>query len=367
MTIQVTCQGCGKQYAAKDELAGKAVRCKNCGSTVRVPQPEVDLAKVDLSDLGEIEAPSQAQPLPPVRPAKAATQAKLALAFAKLGRWKIPVVAAAAMLVLAIPGLLSLVFAGLAVFIGLGVSAGLLLCGMGLLLGRVFQLASKEGSGAVLQVVFWTRGGRRFVYSHWREYGVPALFLLQGALLFGLTVLVIALLTSVGPLGKPIQARAPAPPRELTAEELAQQERRQEEQSKAIEAEAKRHQQEMDAHIRRQREHLEARTAEMRKRAGRPPEERKLDMINRFGAENVVTIYVEPVPGNLQIAVVTRIRELAGTTNLASSLSDGRLCAITAPVPQLSALADKIDFGEVTEVDEAKRTITVAADPEKLR
>jgi hypothetical protein len=36
MPIKVTCQ-CGKSFAAKDELAGKAVRCPNCKQPLRIP------------------------------------------------------------------------------------------------------------------------------------------------------------------------------------------------------------------------------------------------------------------------------------------------------------------------------------------
>jgi hypothetical protein len=36
MPIKVTCQ-CGKSFAAKDELAGKAVKCPNCQKPLRIP------------------------------------------------------------------------------------------------------------------------------------------------------------------------------------------------------------------------------------------------------------------------------------------------------------------------------------------
>ena len=36
MPIKVTCQ-CGKSFAAKDELAGKAVKCPNCQQPLRIP------------------------------------------------------------------------------------------------------------------------------------------------------------------------------------------------------------------------------------------------------------------------------------------------------------------------------------------
>ena len=36
MPIQVQCQ-CGKAYSVRDSLAGKAVRCKECGAAIEVP------------------------------------------------------------------------------------------------------------------------------------------------------------------------------------------------------------------------------------------------------------------------------------------------------------------------------------------
>jgi hypothetical protein len=38
MPIKVACQ-CGQQFAAKDELAGKRVKCPKCGTLLTIPQP----------------------------------------------------------------------------------------------------------------------------------------------------------------------------------------------------------------------------------------------------------------------------------------------------------------------------------------
>jgi len=49
MPIRVTCE-CGKAYSVKDELAGKTVRCKACGETLRIPDPRADAdSKADES------------------------------------------------------------------------------------------------------------------------------------------------------------------------------------------------------------------------------------------------------------------------------------------------------------------------------
>jgi HEAT repeat protein len=39
MTITFPCTGCGKQYKAGTESAGKQMKCANCGTTVRIPDP----------------------------------------------------------------------------------------------------------------------------------------------------------------------------------------------------------------------------------------------------------------------------------------------------------------------------------------
>ena len=39
MAISFTCEGCGKQYTVKDELAGKKAQCKKCNAVMKVPVP----------------------------------------------------------------------------------------------------------------------------------------------------------------------------------------------------------------------------------------------------------------------------------------------------------------------------------------
>ncbi len=40
MTIAVACQSCHKRLAAKDELAGRKVKCPQCGALLTIPKPE---------------------------------------------------------------------------------------------------------------------------------------------------------------------------------------------------------------------------------------------------------------------------------------------------------------------------------------
>lgn len=42
MTIELDCQSCGKSYRLGDQLAGKKVKCKECGTTIKVPAAAAD-------------------------------------------------------------------------------------------------------------------------------------------------------------------------------------------------------------------------------------------------------------------------------------------------------------------------------------
>jgi predicted Zn finger-like uncharacterized protein len=64
--IEVACPKCAKQYRLADELAGKRVRCKDCGETITVPQPATVGASAG-ADEGDI--PLSAPPPMPATPA----------------------------------------------------------------------------------------------------------------------------------------------------------------------------------------------------------------------------------------------------------------------------------------------------------
>jgi hypothetical protein len=42
MSIEVTCEGCGKRYKAPESAAGKKLRCKSCGAAIAVPAGDFD-------------------------------------------------------------------------------------------------------------------------------------------------------------------------------------------------------------------------------------------------------------------------------------------------------------------------------------
>ena len=61
MTIKISCGICGKNYKVQDEAAGKKLRCKECGETIKIPEPEVEFGDGDdfsklLDDAVEEEA-----------------------------------------------------------------------------------------------------------------------------------------------------------------------------------------------------------------------------------------------------------------------------------------------------------------------
>jgi predicted Zn finger-like uncharacterized protein len=41
MSIRIICPQCTHSYSVADELAGRKIRCKNCGEPIKIPRPEV--------------------------------------------------------------------------------------------------------------------------------------------------------------------------------------------------------------------------------------------------------------------------------------------------------------------------------------
>lgn len=64
MTISVTC-ACGKEYRLGDDKAGRRFDCRECGTEVRVPRPEVEATRMpDLIGADEVEEASPVQFVP---------------------------------------------------------------------------------------------------------------------------------------------------------------------------------------------------------------------------------------------------------------------------------------------------------------
>ncbi len=56
MSIEVSCQSCGKVLRAKDSAAGKTAKCPQCGSAVQIPEAVYDAEEEDWGDSGDYEA-----------------------------------------------------------------------------------------------------------------------------------------------------------------------------------------------------------------------------------------------------------------------------------------------------------------------
>src|SRR5438034_1313585 len=71
MSIEINCQSCQKRYRVKAELAGKKVRCANCGNPVTVPgtSSNGDASSPDDQFMSEIpQAPTPRKPATPKAP-----------------------------------------------------------------------------------------------------------------------------------------------------------------------------------------------------------------------------------------------------------------------------------------------------------
>ncbi len=55
MAIQVQCTSCGKQYNADEKLAGRRIRCRQCGATFQIPAPPSEEGAGDLGALADLE------------------------------------------------------------------------------------------------------------------------------------------------------------------------------------------------------------------------------------------------------------------------------------------------------------------------
>src|SRR5262245_22866637 len=57
MTITFPCSGCGKQYKAKLEQAGRRIKCKDCGTVLSVPIPRGHVAASQADHRATAERP----------------------------------------------------------------------------------------------------------------------------------------------------------------------------------------------------------------------------------------------------------------------------------------------------------------------
>ncbi|MGH7136143.1 MAG: S1C family serine protease, partial [Pirellulales bacterium] len=80
-----------------------------------------------------------------------------------------------------------------------------------------------------------------------------------------------------------------------------------------------------------------------------------------------VTVVVEGVPAGASNVIVERLKKLPGVTSFRSHGVNSLTTITIGPVSDLNAVVAAIDFGTVTKVDQATRTITVRANAAKLQ
>lgn len=78
MSISVQCSGCGKSLKAKDELAGRRVKCPDCGQVVVVPteSPASHQASFTLPSSGVSSVGSRGKPVAASRPKQQGRQVR---------------------------------------------------------------------------------------------------------------------------------------------------------------------------------------------------------------------------------------------------------------------------------------------------
>ena len=65
MSIDARCGGCGRKFQARDELAGKRVKCPHCSGTIHVGRSEALAAKPEAAKKEPSSAPRQPDSAPP--------------------------------------------------------------------------------------------------------------------------------------------------------------------------------------------------------------------------------------------------------------------------------------------------------------
>jgi HEAT repeat protein len=96
------------------------------------------------------------------------------------------------------------------------------------------------------------------------------------------------------------------------------------------------------------------------------PEDEVQALARQYGADKVVTISVEGVPEGQTAFIRAKIREASGLAGILRPSTAGTVTVVVAPIAYTRGVANRIDFGQVTGVDPAGRTISVKADPARF-
>jgi DNA-directed RNA polymerase subunit RPC12/RpoP len=62
MSISFKCEWCGRGYKSRDELAGKTVKCKECGQEIHIPAQKIQPPREEVYDL--VDDPAFSAPKP---------------------------------------------------------------------------------------------------------------------------------------------------------------------------------------------------------------------------------------------------------------------------------------------------------------
>ena len=90
----------------------------------------------------------------------------------------------------------------------------------------------------------------------------------------------------------------------------------------------------------------------------------------KHGADRIAAVWVHNLPGNVGTFVLDEVVSATGVKDANrtafSTYNFKSMHVLVAPVDDVSAMAAKLGFGEVTRVDAKRRTVVIEADPAKL-
>lgn len=419
MTIQVGCSGCGKQYSVSDDWAGKAVRCKACGATLRIPQPTAPAESPLTQELGSLANPDPMADLLGDLPTGEASLGASgpALTSVKPKRRKQSALAPAGDSILAFIrsdilntavaiGMALVLISSLGILVTSGVTPALAANGVVFVGGFVIIIGGMRKvrrnrdkvSDRIGRVGAWFGGGIAGIVvavigaKVAGEMGFPVpsvamilspffvvfsvMTLISGMILaYNFLVLVFpnmnvfrvagwfyVFLTVVVPVLVLTLSLMIEDPQERVAREA--------EERATAQADDKAREEKLREVAEQQRKQAEARRFSRPRgsaaEASRMFDQRVKGLRSRLGAERVVELHLESVPPGQGKALYDYVKNLAATGNSTSSSSGSLYKMAFAPLDDLQGLANKVDFGEVVSVDKANRIIRIKVDPTKL-
>jgi hypothetical protein len=420
MPIQVGCAGCGKQYTVSDDWAGKAVRCKACGATLRIPQPPApaedllaqelgtNLANPDpmadlLGDLptGETPLGAPGPALTSVRP-KRRKQSALApagdsvLAFIRSDILNTAVAIGMGLVLLSSLGLL--VTSG--VTPALAANGFVFVGGFVIIIGgmRKVRRSRDKVSDRIGRIGAWFGGGIAGIVvvvigvlvAGEMGFPVPSVTIITAPFfaVFSIMTLISGMILAYNFLVLVfpnmnvfrvagwfyVFLTVVVPVLALTLSLMIEdrQERFAREAEERATARAEDDARRDKLHEIAEQQRKQARTQRMSRPKRSPAatsnsfDTRAKGFRTKFGAGKVVEVHLESVSGRTGSSLQSHILKMAGATNLTASPVGNLHKMVLAPVDDFQGLVNSIDFGEVVSVDAASQTIRIKVDPAKL-